>query len=101
MRLVQAHADGDDESSIHLHEHQDNIFIVRSGLLRVMIYGALEDYCNLGQGMMPLLVPAGIKHKFVALSDVEMYEQYIGVHGHSPVESDIVRFTEQAAIVGS
>ena len=93
-RLVRAHAESGGSSSLHLHRNQHNIFVVISGMLLVLVdHGNCCVEHRLAGNEM-LMVKAGVKHKFIALSDVDMFEQYLAVDGIVPQESDIVRFSE-------
>lgn len=74
--------------SVHRHEHKWNGFYVERGELLVKVWqlsGTLDE-TRLGPGDT-MQVPPGVKHQFVALSDVLAFE----VYGLDPLAPDIIR----------
>jgi hypothetical protein len=88
-------------SSIHLHEQQQNLFFVQSGVLQLRSFimdgqvpvpvGVAE---RLSADDRPVTFNEGVPHQFYAETDVECLEIYFAVAGGDACPSDIVRYTE-------
>lgn len=62
-------------SSLHLHQHRHNYFVVLSGCLRIEVLADQEHAVRLNRGRS-LLVHAGILHRMVFVEDSEAVEIY-------------------------
>jgi len=71
-------------SSRHRHLDLHNVFYVVSGQLQVIEWDGEEKCCHLLEAGGTLLVPEKRWHRFVALTDVELVEHYLGDNAHSP-----------------
>jgi quercetin dioxygenase-like cupin family protein len=74
-------------SSLHLHEHKVNVFIVSEGILEI-------EYDGLSQRLYPgktLAIPAGTPHRMTFLTDAAGYELYYAVDEVGVVLGDIKR----------
>ena len=98
IRLVSANAGAGGASSIHCHRSQDNVFILISGRLRVIIYDQqpLERTWETilhrdALGARSVCVPAGLWHQFEAIEDSTFQEMYLSVNDEPPAAYDIVR----------
>lgn len=97
--LVEIAADW--HSSVHLHRHKSNEFIVLSGELQIAYLrpgGNFPDKWikqTLCPQKSPLIVPAAMRHAFYSASDVVAIEIYRAVAGEKIDVNDIVRFTER------
>ena len=93
--LVEIAADW--HSSIHLHRHKSNEFVVLSGELRIVWwpenFPRLSRRLNSSSG--PLTIGDGIKHAFYSLTDVVAIEIYRAASGATIDVNDIVRFSER------
>lgn len=79
-------------SSRHHHKIKANDFYVLEGSLRVLVYnndGSVASTVVLDAGMQ-FAIPAGVEHRFEAITDVELIETY----WTSLDPSDIVRADE-------
>ena len=107
-RIVRCWINERGKSSVHLHERQDNIFVVESGYLTLETFDQIVVHANasidqrgktsfkdcsqtvrLKPNGQFFTVPKRIKHRFQALADSVILEIYLG---ENPVEEDIVRF---------
>lgn len=77
-------------SSRHRHLKKANVFIVISGAINIELEGPM---CKMA-GDQPLLVPAGMWHRFRAITDVELLEVYVAEEGTVIDPDDIERQDE-------
>lgn len=84
-------------SSIHLHRHKSNEFIVLSGELRIAWWPSrfLRSSQCLTSTSKPFSIDAGIKHAFHSITDVVAIEIYRAAGGATIDVNDIVRFSER------
>ena len=83
-------------SSIHLHEHKVNQFLVTTGELQVNLFNSdnvLFDCIRL-KNNEKCSIDNNIRHQFVARSDVLGFEMYWPCEGGKVLPDDIIRFSE-------
>lgn len=91
-RLVECFAKDGGYCSVHRHQHQDNIFAVEHGVLRITLdEGGQSIWIRTGEVYS---VPALTIHTFQALADTYFIELYVGRGNYRPVDKDIERFSE-------
>ncbi len=91
-RLVECFSKDGGFCSVHRHLHQDNIFCIESGSLRITI-GEEGQSVWIRAGEV-YSVPALIVHSFQALAETFFLEVYLGRGNYKPLEKDIERFSE-------
>ena len=82
-------------SSIHLHAHKVNQFLVSTGTMNVMLFDEQLRSCQ-SQLLQPgeyYVVPTGVRHQFHALTACEGYEFYWPSDLVQLDPNDIVRFS--------
>lgn len=94
--IVKVEISADWHSSIHLHHHKTNAFIVESGTLWVFErnnFGTWRSHI-LQRNMPPIVVRADCRHMFWANGGpVVAWEIYQAIDGHQIEEGDIERFS--------
>lgn len=96
MEIIEVHARAGGYSSVHLHKHKYNHFLVKSGLVRVSeIYGEFSKTVRTLHPGGSMTILAGVRHKFDALKDSVIVELYGRDGTQGKVDPcDIVRFSE-------
>ena len=86
-------------SSIHWHENMTNVFVVTYGELQVETYPEDEEAAEFPLHILtsespPLEIPAGLKHRFVAATEVHCVEVCRALPGKVISVNDIHRVDE-------
>lgn len=94
--LAEAHGVAKGASSLHLHAHKANCFIVHSGVIE--IWGPHDLLAHL-KPLDAYVSPAGEKHRMVFLTDAVLLEVYHSIPGQ-PLELDDIRRVDTGWVPG-
>jgi mannose-6-phosphate isomerase-like protein (cupin superfamily) len=90
VQIVRCHGRTGGSSSLHLHRHKSNTFLVRKGRMRIDV-GETEIVLGTGDSFT---VRPGLRHRMTFLQDTDLIELYTALPGQAVDPADIVRFDE-------
>lgn len=80
--------------SIHYHENRTNRFILKSGVVSVIVFGNGSYTRHDLKIDEPLDIDPGTLHLFIVIQEGNMIEEYFDKSGRQVEESDIIRLCQ-------